>query len=79
MSSDFSSWPPENAEAASAWQRRLHRLRAYLWPSGSRVLDAEAQNFRLNELLQQAPQAYIALSDKAPAIVSPQLLRWLQL
>jgi signal transduction histidine kinase len=76
--SDF-SWPPENPQAVSALRRRLKTLRAYLWPSGKKILEAEAQNFRLNQLLQQAPQAYAVFSNMAHAIVAPQLLRWLHL
>src|SRR5690606_35417287 len=53
------------------------RLRAYSWPGGGTMLAQEADNARLRQVLEQAPQAFAVWSDLGHANISPLLPRWL--
>lgn len=70
---------PQRSENARPGRirRALKRLRLHLLPAGASYLQQEAEKIRLGHLLEQAPQAYALWSDRAGALLSPQLLRWL--
>lgn len=75
--SDFSHPDQVTTQSKGRIRRLLKRVRAYTVPGGAKMLEQEAQNVRLNQLLEQSPQAYAFWSDRGVATISPLLAKWL--
>jgi signal transduction histidine kinase len=73
-------YPPElplSATGNGRIRRVLKKFRAFTLPGGTKMLDLDAENNRLNTLLAQSPQAYAVWSDRGAKAISANLARWL--
>jgi signal transduction histidine kinase len=73
------AWPPHDVVITNkgSLRRQLARLAAYVWPAGKHLIETERDNFRLRQLIEQAPQAYALWSENGSYLISPLLCRWL--
>jgi len=74
---DFLAHPEAPTAKKGRIRRVLKKLRAYALPGGGRMLDQEAENARLRQVLDQSPQAYAVWSHDGPVKISELLPRWL--